>query len=450
MTLAASGAGASDSGAESNHPAARVPQFQAGDRWCAVGDSITHTGAYTRYICLFYTTRFPGRLIDYFNGGLAGDNAAATLKRANSDILRHKPTVVTIMLGMNDVRRNLYNEKASAPDIQKRRDAAIAGYETNMKQLAEALHAGGARLIFITPTIFDQTAVVPAPNLPGVNDALGRCGDYVKKLAGELNASVIDLHGPMSDLNHKQQEASPQFSLAGPDRIHPLEPGQFVMAYLFLKAQGAPQFVADIAVDAKGKKEVSFTLKEDALPFPVLEACLPALKLVPFMEELNQERLRVTNLPAGDYSLLIDDELIAAFSAKDLSAGINLAIHVNTPQYRQALAVAKLDEQRHDLVRLSLRTIDYVERMMGREIGDSTAFDYTPVAQKTIEKNGNPWVKARITDYLKIKPQQAELQKQLKSLVEEIRKASRPKPHRFDIRPVGETKATPSDGPALQ
>jgi lysophospholipase L1-like esterase len=129
-----------------------VPQFQSRDRWCAVGDSITHVGLYSRYIYLFYATRFPDREIDYFNGGIAGDTARGTLKRVESDILRHKPTVATIMLGMNDVVRGLYAERnAKVPDIQKKRDAAIDENAASMKKLGQTLKAAGTRIIFITP-----------------------------------------------------------------------------------------------------------------------------------------------------------------------------------------------------------------------------------------------------------------------------------------------------------
>jgi len=409
--------------------------FRANDRWCAVGDSITHSGPYSRYLYLFYATRFPGMPIDYFNCGISGDTAAGTFKRIDADILRHRPTVATIMLGMNDVNRGLYSGKNQAADLQKQQDDAIARYEANMKLLAGSLHASGVRLIFMTPSIFDQTAVMPAPNMPGVNDALGRCAGIVRSLAAEYGAPVVDFHGPMTVLNSKQQEADPQFTLVGADRIHPKEPGHLVMAYLFLKALGTPQMVADIAFDAKGKTAVFFEFKENALPFPVPPECAPALKLVPFMDELNVERLRVTNLPPGNYGLKIDGEAVATFTASELARGTNLAKLENTPQYLQALAVARLDEQRHDLIK-RLRTIDYVERMMGRRIGDESEFDHGAAARKLLGKTGHPWIKSQIEAYLQIKPKQAELKRELAALVEGIRKASQTKPHRFEIAPA--------------
>ena len=414
--------------------AAPASPFQPGDRWCAVGDSITHTGFYHRYLYLFYATRFPGRQIELFNCGLSGDTAAGTVARTESDILRYKPTVATIMLGMNDVDHALYKEGLAAPDLQQRRDNAIASHAANMKRLAEKLQAAGTRLIFITPSIFDETAVMARANSPGVNAALGRCAENTRKLARELNAGIVDFHGPMGELNRRQQQADPRFTLIGEDRVHPGEPGHFAMAYWFLKAQGMPATVADIAVDAAGKSAMAFTCQEEALPFPVPAACAPALKLVPFMEELNQERLRIANLPAGTYKLAIDDEPIASFTAAELEKGVNLALQTSTPQYRQALAVAKLDEERHNLMK-RLRVIDYVEWKMGRRLGDASEFDYAAAARKLIQDPQNAgWRTTQFEEYLKVKPMQTELQAQLQRLVAEIRKASQPGPHRFTIQ----------------
>ena len=164
-------------------------------------------------------------------------------------------------------------------------------------------------------------------------------------------------------------------------------------------------------------------------------ACEPALKLVPFMEELNQEQLTVTGLPAGRYKLSIDDQQIAAFDAGQLAKGINLAELKNTPQYQQALAAAKIDTQRSDLVK-RLRTIDYVEWRMGRKIGDRSEFDYVAEAGRFMANPKNAgFVADQGKAYLAIKPKQAELQAQLDGLVKDLRQACQPKPHHFHVQP---------------
>lgn len=207
------------------------------------------------------------------------------------------------------------------------------------------------------------------------------------------------------------------------------------MTYLFLKAQGLPATVSAHSEDAAGKGEIEFTYLEPALPFPVPAACEPALKLVPFMEELNQEQLTVTGLPAGNYKLAIDDQPVAVFDAGKLAGGINLAMLQNTPQYQQAMAAAKIDGQRSDLVK-RMRTIDYVEWRMGRKIGDTSQFDYVAEAQRFIANPKNAgFVADQGKAYLTLKSQQAALQTQLNGLVKDLRQACQPKPHRFHLQP---------------
>ena len=407
--------------------------FKSGDRWCVLGDSITHGGRYQHLIYLFYATRFPGQKIDIFNCGISGDSAGGALRRLEDDVLSHKPSVVSIMLGMNDVSRNLYEPGAPSPEVVKRREKALADHAQNMKQLAEKLTAAGARLIFLTPTPFDDTSTMEKPNLPGVNHALSLCADNARLLAKTFNGGLVDFHSFMTDLNLGQQKQDPHYTLIGPDRVHPQDVGHLVMTYLFLKAQGISPFVSTHTEDAAGKSDIEFSYTESALPFPVPAGCLPALKLVPFMDELNQEQLKVTGLQPGKYKVVIDAQPIASFEAEQLAKGINLATLNNTPQYLQALAAAKIDDQRSDLVK-RLRTIDYVEWRMGRKIGDMSTFDYAADAQKFISNPKNEgYVAGQGKAYLTLKPKQAEMQAQLGTLVEDLSKACQPKPHRFHL-----------------
>jgi len=339
--------------------------------------------------------------------------------------------VATIMLGMNDVSRGLYEEGMDAPDLPQKREYALTMHSANMRKLAERLHAAGSRLVFLTPSIYDETAQLSRPNAPGVNGALARCAEGARQLAQEFHGGLVDFHAAMGALNTRMQQADPQFTLIGADRIHPGETGHLVMAYLLLKAQEAPVFVANLTVDAAGKDTLRFTRTEEALPFPVPNGAAPALKLVPFMEELNQERLCVTSLAEGSYQLSIDGAQVGQFTAAQMSAGINLAEFHSTPQYKQAQAVATLDEKRHELVK-QLRVIDYVEWKMGREIGDRSDFDHVAAAQKHLEDpKVTGWPRDRVKDYLGIKPKQQELRQQLERVVTEMRQAALPRAHEF-------------------
>src|SRR5271157_1315750 len=78
-----------------------------GDIVVFYGDSITEQRLYTADIENFVLTRHPGWKVAFINSGVGGDKvsggwAGPVDMRLARDAFAHKPTVVTIMLGMND------------------------------------------------------------------------------------------------------------------------------------------------------------------------------------------------------------------------------------------------------------------------------------------------------------------------------------------------------------
>jgi lysophospholipase L1-like esterase len=350
-------------------PPGSAQPFQAGDRVCWVGDSITHGGSYHAIVELFYATRFPDRNIRYYNAGIGGDRASGIMSdekyRLNVDILAHKPTVATIMLGMNDVNRADYGPDKTGPEIEQKHERNLEIYDENMRKLMDALTKAAARLILIQPSIFDQTTTLAGAGLNtfGSNDAIGKCALKIEGWAKEYHAGIVDFYGEMNEINLREQKKDPNFTLVGKDRIHPGPVGHFVMAYTFLKAQNMPGEVASIEVNAKKEKAgalvngevrhirksasgVEFDAFEKSLPMVVPDAAKAALDLVPFMSELNRETLTVSGLAKGDYVLKIDGEDVGSYSAVQLANGVNLSENAKTPQYQQSAAATKISAER--------------------------------------------------------------------------------------------------------
>ncbi|MEI6431488.1 MAG: GDSL-type esterase/lipase family protein, partial [bacterium] len=78
-----------------------------GDRVVFYGDSITDQRQYTVFTEDFVLTRFPKRKISFVHSGWGGDRVSgggggSAEVRVARDIVPYRPTVVTIMLGMND------------------------------------------------------------------------------------------------------------------------------------------------------------------------------------------------------------------------------------------------------------------------------------------------------------------------------------------------------------
>lgn len=435
------------------------PVFQPGDRWAAIGDSITHGRRYHSFIYLFHATRYPENEFRTANCGISGDSAAGAVARFDWDIAPHKPTVATIMLGMNDVSRTLYGASQTGEAVETRRKDALTAHFTAMAQLAQRLKAMNCRLVFITPSIYDQTGKQATENLFGVNDALGLCGQGAKKLAAQVGGLALELHDPMTALNAKIQKEDPNLTLVGPDRVHPGDPGQLVMAYYLLKAMGVSGTVGEMVFENGGpggmkpaaglnsavtelnsaSGRLAFTYLAKSLPYPVLPAAADALKWVPFMEDLNRETLKVPGLATGKYAIKIDGDVVAVVTEKDLAAGVNLAGNPKSPMLKQALKVMELEEKRQSTA-ARMRTFAAQRHFVGRanpqlNIDDFEAVKAFLLADLEKKKNlGNyGYFKGQVDIYINDKPREAELQKIVDDAAAAIWKSNKPVAHKFEI-----------------
>ncbi len=211
-----------------------------GTRYGVIGDSITHHGNYPIYLDVFYHTRFPTRPVEVINLGISGGDTDGAIKRFSWDISAHDIDVATIMLGMNDVGRELYQPGAVSPEINQQRCQCIDTYEKNIRMLIGLLLEKGVEPVLITPSLYDETVQGVEPNLPGVNLALAECAARIRKIAAEYNISVIDIHTPMTQLNTNIQASTPTLSVVGSERVHPGPFGHLAMTYWILKQQQAP------------------------------------------------------------------------------------------------------------------------------------------------------------------------------------------------------------------
>ena len=302
----------------------------------------------------------------FVNCGISGDSASGMLGRLNQDVFSNNATVVTLSAGMNDVGLGLYSLIKVPDDAESRKRNAIDAFKQNIERISDALTARGVRQILITPTIYDEHVESTDESLHGANAALGKCRDFVLEFGKTRNIPVVDFWHPMNEINRRRQQADPSFTLVGKDRIHPGPIGHLVMAYLFLDQTNAGQDVWRISLDTKANvvleqknAEVSdlvttptgltFSNKEMALPFPLIEEAKEALNLVPFIERLNQQVLRIDNLHAGNHTLKINGSEVGTYSHSAFEEGVNLAENPATPQNLIAQEIGKLCAEHHSL-----------------------------------------------------------------------------------------------------
>jgi endoglucanase len=427
--------------------------FKKGDRICFVGNSITNMGYFHHDIYLYHVTRFPNQPVRMFNLGVSGDVTGGVLNRMDDDILIHNPTHATIMLGMNDVNRRLYGPLPTTDsDTLKRRKEAVDIYKKQLDKIINIFLSKNIKVILERPSIYDQTAKLPERNHLGVNDVLGECAVYIDSLAAKYKLPVVDFHTIMNRINTGLQKTNPAATLTGPDRIHPGQTGHLVMAYQFLKTEGAPKYVSKIVVDSRNSKTlkessnceikeisknsngVSFTVTEFALPFPSTEEMQEGIKLVNFTNELNVELLKVNNLPKGKYQLRIDENEVAAFSAEQLNEGVNLAKFHNTPQYKQAEKVlVKFQElwKMEGYLR-GMKFIEYMEDYKACPHKENIQFVETYL-DSIFSGYPDPYYKNQLKKYISNKPNETEILKKSEILRDEIYKLAQPVKHLYSI-----------------
>ena len=433
----------------------RAELFKDGETVCFLGDSITNGGRYQGMIYDYYLTRFPGWTIRFVNAGRSGDSAGGSMGRLQEDVIDKKPNSVAIMFGMNDVNRGAYVANADANKL-KSQQQALDSYKGNMEKLVGRIRveAKEPKLYFITPSPFDQTVILDKENKqPGCNDGLGRCADIVRGLAATNNAMVVDFHGPMTALNLEQQKKDPKYTLVGGDRVHPGAPGHLMMAWLFLKTQGAPAIVSKVAVDvaagratesinaevtAIAKKDggVTFTVLEKALPFPIDPGAKSMLAMIPIEKDLNQELLAVSGLAEGRYAVQIDGVAVGQHTAQELAQGINLGFNEATPQFKQAQGVAKLNEQRRNAevqARSLLNTRRWMISHYKINVEDPAALQahYDSFTDKKEYNAG------MTLNYIKNWPKYNDYLKQMAEFEQKALESRKPAPHTVAIIPTG-------------
>src|SRR5216117_1627635 len=118
--------------------------LKAGDRVVFYGDSITDQRLYTTFAETFIVTRFPKLNVSFVHSGWGGDRVTGggggpVDLRLRRDVVAYKPTVMTIMLGMNDGSYRAFEPRFF--------DTNSRGYEHILDKVKQALPSIGLTLI---------------------------------------------------------------------------------------------------------------------------------------------------------------------------------------------------------------------------------------------------------------------------------------------------------------
>jgi len=436
--------------------------FRDGDTVVFFGDSITHSGHYHEYVTDFYLTRHPEAKIRFVNSGIGGDTAAGALPRVPVDVTEYDPTWVCFHFGMNDIGRGSYTATPDAAALV-RADAAQRNYRANMNRLVAEVRRTSpkARHVYLTPTIYDDTAVptnIPAGatgwavvNQVGCNAGLALMAGYVLDAAKRDGALSVNWFTPLQDFLMSYRSDDPHYMITSWDRVHPGALGHSIMAWEFLKAQGVDPVVSDVTVDAasvsaaavtnaavseiaKRDGSLAFTVLAKALPMPVAREAKPVLGRFKVAETLNREIVRVTGLGPGTYALTIDGTEVGRWAAEDLAAGVNLGFNEKTPQYAQAQEVFRRTAELSARARVLRNHHSARWFYQGRApVDDVKAFvDWF----EKYEQDKKGYFQSFVPGYLAYWPHYRETREEFRRDQESVRAAARPVAHRYVLTPL--------------
>jgi lysophospholipase L1-like esterase len=402
--------------------------LKSGDTVVFYGDSITDQRLYTIIVETYVATRYPKLDVSFIDSGWGGDRVSggeggSIDTRLKRDVFAYHPSVVTVMLGMND---GGYKAETESNDA-----IYFAGY----RHIVDSLHANlpQVRITAIQPSPYDDVTRTPSIPVAGgyqYNDVLRSFGKWIANYAPQAGIDVADMNTAVVSALTQAHDIDPVLAkeiIA--DHVHPGFAGHMVMAEQLVKAWKGRNVVSSVTIDASRpaiKVEsaefakatelstsgtIAWTELDDSLPLPYKQwedmwgggpTIGLILKSTDLISALNEQQLKVKGLSAGTYSLKIDGESVGAFNNDQLAAGINLAL-LKTPATEQAMKVYHLAASHQEVHvdwwrNVSMPLADYMLPEANAAVDAMTALD--------------------------------------KTLAKKVREVAQPAPHKFELSPV--------------
>jgi len=197
------------------------------DRILFTGDSITDCGrnreqsgsqgsGYVSFLAARLQAYIPSPDLQVWNRGISGNRASDLVARYDADLLALNPTIVSILIGINDVwRRYDRNDPTPANVFEK-------NYRTLLEKIDKDLKA---RVVLLEPFLLH----VPEDRYAWREDLNPKI-DVVRKLAAEFGTELIPLDG----LFAKMATQAPARHWAG-DGVHPSSAGHALIAEAWLE-----------------------------------------------------------------------------------------------------------------------------------------------------------------------------------------------------------------------
>jgi lysophospholipase L1-like esterase len=206
-------------------------RLKKGERIIFLGDSITQAGAghargYVSLIKKELAEKHADLGIEVIGAGISGNKVPDLQRRLESDVLKKKPTVVVIYIGINDV---WHGERDPARGTSKEK------YEEGLKDIVGRNKKGGARVLLCTPSVIGEKKA-------GANSLDAKLDEYAalsRKVAKEMKVPLCDLRKHFVEHLEKHNPKDLERGILTSDRVHLNDAGNRLVADAILKCLGA-------------------------------------------------------------------------------------------------------------------------------------------------------------------------------------------------------------------
>lgn len=177
--------------------------------------------------CLIGFTKMYAQTV--INAGVAGNTSANLLARIDTSVLKHKPDLVILMVGTNDL-------------LNSKKLTSYEQYESNLNKIVKAIKANGAEIVMMSSLpadsiyLFERHDRIFFKEAPNVKMANAR--QIVKKIAEQNGVKFLDLFQKFTDINvpkHNEDLYIRNVKNSGKcDGVHPTDLGyQFIAENVF-------------------------------------------------------------------------------------------------------------------------------------------------------------------------------------------------------------------------
>ena len=170
--------------------------------------------------------------VEVINAGIGGHNSRNLLKRLDSDVLAHRPDVVVLMVGSND----MLNSGNSVP---------LGEYEKNLDTLAKRIDRAGAKLMLTTipPCHVPYLLERHEPDFFGSEGPaakIARANGAIHRLAKSQEIPLVAIHAVFAALGNvgvsPKSLIRNEANSGSRDGVHPTPEGYRVLATAVFQA----------------------------------------------------------------------------------------------------------------------------------------------------------------------------------------------------------------------